>query len=619
MKVIGRKFKLDERFILDERFVLTEAEPAENAASVNGTEGTNNSTQVQDNNASTETVTTSAEQTTNKKQNSKQVSSEAIKNAQTAAKTKIQNTIYEINNKLKIIQNKNSLIKSINSTADEILTLSDATQIKTKLTAIKTSIKNTLQNISKYWDQQYPEVVKILSELDKYINQLDGTAEVGLAKQSAANILKQLSNELLKNEGVSSDVNSQLKAWEDIKTTLTNLIGPVANENSIVIDNLTANDTGTLDVLNKFAKIPSIAAGKYASNDPTKFMQYINSLKDMAETAITDKNTKVSDAETAEDEKLISKERKTSKEDWQTKFNEAEKSGKLEEVDKVWDDYYKIEWPKDEKNIRNLGEAFRVELQYKGFDEETNPFITFVKTLFNKGIYPNSNAYGTIHNAYVQGEITNKVLQGNGILADHNIIFNKSLYTKSPSDILEYLEIWHNAIQSSNNNKYANKVIKQRYDGDQAQFMKDLFWGKPWTTRDQYKKADDAATEGPLRSLRDIEVDFKSIFNEEATSTHKNNTKPFNIEKLEPLIKNDKELAKNMIRYIISNYVKTNASDINKIYKDAGMENDSKALDTTTVPKLSKLLNYKIEQNNVGQYTKEIAEKAGLIKPKEQA
>ena len=129
------------------------------------------------------------------------------------------------------------------------------------------------------------------------------------------------------------------------------------------------------------------------------------------------------------------------KKDWAKLFTDAGNDTDL--IDEIWDDYYETEWGADEEKVKDLGIAFVKELSSLGYTEATNPFITYIKYAFKHGFNLTARTYPALHNAYVNGYITNQDLRktSESAKSDDNLIYCKDLFNDAPMDIYEKLNI----------------------------------------------------------------------------------------------------------------------------------------------------------------------------------
>lgn len=127
----------------------------------------------------------------------------------------------------------------------------------------------------------------------------------------------------------------------------------------------------------------------------------------------------------------------------------------------------------DEKQadaIMNLGSPINFELEDLGFTENTNNFLTFLKSICQQGKPVsldklNSGNYAAIHNAYVYGLIDDNNLQNN--TESMNILSCPNLYERQPAEILNvYLKIYHDIIRSDKKNldKILNIVFNNAFN-----------------------------------------------------------------------------------------------------------------------------------------------------------
>lgn len=263
--------------------------------------------------------------------------------------------------------------------------------------------------------------------------------------------------------------------------------------------------------------------------------------------------------------------------DWQALLNDAADSKTQKDVEKIWEQYYKEEWGPDAQHIKDLGEAFTMELTNLGFTENLNPFITFVKKIFAKKIYPDSNQYGAIHNSFNARRITKEMLKGTGLLGDNNIIFNTSLYTYKSVDILDYIKYWDEGIATCKTSDLAeDEVLRAKYAvpvsnkvKDIGAYIKDAFF----VGGDTRKPEAIAKTPGTLKPLTQIKNTLEDDF-ADGLSDNKTEVEADIETILKDFVAGDKQKAKAAISYI----AKQSYKDANSIKKAIGQatKNDFK-------------------------------------------
>ena len=131
------------------------------------------------------------------------------------------------------------------------------------------------------------------------------------------------------------------------------------------------------------------------------------------------------------------------KKDWATLLKKAQASGDQKEVSNIWNSYLTEEWDNDAQHARDLGEAFIIELENLGFSANINPFINYVRDLFANKIYPNSDRYGALHNAYNRNKVTDTTLKGEDVLQKDNLIFSAYFFEKDSASMLDYIDLWN--------------------------------------------------------------------------------------------------------------------------------------------------------------------------------
>jgi len=124
------------------------------------------------------------------------------------------------------------------------------------------------------------------------------------------------------------------------------------------------------------------------------------------------------------------------KRDWAALYASAATD---EEKQNILEEYYKAEWGNYADTIKALGAVFTSELFALGWNDVTNPLITFLKqNIFRLNI--TKETYSVIHNAYVRGQISGADLRQKGDFGKANIIFNPNLYEKAAVEMVPYLE-----------------------------------------------------------------------------------------------------------------------------------------------------------------------------------
>lgn len=150
----------------------------------------------------------------------------------------------------------------------------------------------------------------------------------------------------------------------------------------------------------------------------------------------------------------------------QKQYKQAlDKCSSVAEEDEVFDDYFITELkalPQD--RLVEISDTFKEELKSLGFDESTNPFITFVKRYLVQNKL-DKYKYNVLHNAYIDGTIKKTDLNGKSIDGWNHIIFNPSLYEQTDKDIIYILKVdeWIKENEYSVKNLVTNKRVIEEY------------------------------------------------------------------------------------------------------------------------------------------------------------
>ena len=143
------------------------------------------------------------------------------------------------------------------------------------------------------------------------------------------------------------------------------------------------------------------------------------------------------------------------------KYDEAlSKTSSAQEEDEVFNAYFNNELELIPKpRLEKIGETFKEELVALGFDETSNPFISFIKQYLAKydmDLYQ----YNIIHNLFIKDVLDKNDLNGKSKDGWNHVIFNPTLYKQSNQDI-EYIIKIDDWIR---NNKYSlqSKITRDK-------------------------------------------------------------------------------------------------------------------------------------------------------------
>lgn len=260
------------------------------------------------------------------------------------------------------------------------------------------------------------------------------------------------------------------------------------------------------------------------------------------------------------------------KRDWATLLKKAQASGDQKEVSNLWNRYFAEEWGPDAQHARDLGEAFIIELENLGFSANVNPFINYVRDLFTSKIYPDSDRYGALHNAYNRNKVTNAMLKGVDILQKKNIIFSAHFFEKDSADILDYIDLWNTCNNLVKTQKLVeNDVLRARYaaGGDKVSEVNNFFTDVFFKPGNAIARTDTPGkTEEDLNEISRIQEVLKLCFNTDVALDKSEELDVTTETILTGFVMGDKAKAKAAINYI-AKQTYTTAVDITNAIKRA--------------------------------------------------
>ena len=260
------------------------------------------------------------------------------------------------------------------------------------------------------------------------------------------------------------------------------------------------------------------------------------------------------------------------KKDWATLLKKAQASGDQKEVSNIWNNYFTEEWGTNAQHAKDLGEAFIIELESLGFSANINPFINYVKDLFTNKIYPDSDHYGALHNAYNRNKITDTTLKGVDILQKNNLIFSAHFFEKDSASMLDYIDLWNTCDNLVKTQKLVkNDVLRTRYANgeDSVKKIDDFFTDVFFKPGNAIAKIDTKGkTTEDLNEISRIQEVLKLCFDTNVT-LDKSEELDATIETiLTDFVAGDKAKAKAAINYIAKQSY-TTAVDITNAIKRA--------------------------------------------------
>lgn len=271
-----------------------------------------------------------------------------------------------------------------------------ATQVFTVYNTEET-IKTAISKTNEYYAKA-SEIAKLLPEIPQYLTE---------------EIIQQI---IKSQEEGSKDIDSYKLALQNITQAYEFILPKEKLNGKIFLENLN-NVKNAYNTIINLDTIKTLLANKKAAEEEEK-----------AKVKAAEK-----DANIAKD---LAKGNETNI--WEVRY---ELCTTKEEYADFWSKYYNTEWGNNNKWAANLGSSFRQLLVQKGFDESTNPFIYWLKTLANTNNNKNFTVVSLdlIIDANKYGIISDSDLLGQGKFKKYNLIFNGNLYVLDTESISEYL------------------------------------------------------------------------------------------------------------------------------------------------------------------------------------
>lgn len=170
-----------------------------------------------------------------------------------------------------------------------------------------------------------------------------------------------------------------------------------------------------------------------------------------------------------------------------------------ENTDKVFEDFYNTELKN--VDVHDIKAAIIEECLSLGFNEATNPFITFLKNYVSKNKINKQNYYN-LHNMYIDGVVTDEMLKNRDIL---HLLYNASFYGL-PNKEQEYILNLYDKLSDEYDLKRLKlkSEIKDLYNFDNQQdiitFLNDIFAAN--STLEYGEKASGDLSRGIARAER---------------------------------------------------------------------------------------------------------------------
>lgn len=211
-----------------------------------------------------------------------------------------------------------------------------------------------------------------------------------------------------------------------------------------------------------------------------------------------------------------------------------------------WSKYYNTEWGNNNKWAANLGSSFRQLLVQNGFDESTNPFIYWLKTLANTNNNKNFTAVSLdlIIDANKSGIILDSDLLGQGKFKKYNLIFNGNLYVLDAESISEYLR-FQQKLSGWNRN------LKPQYEEYYTEAPESIWAYISLKGSDSLTKL--KLVGSPLRTLIDAKKAYSVIASTQDEKDKPKTLKNSEINSMLKFLNNNEDEAKLFLAYLYSN------------------------------------------------------------------
>lgn len=270
------------------------------------------------------------------------------------------------------------------------------------------TIKAAISKTNEYYAKA-SEIAKLLPEIPQYLTE---------------EIIQQI---IKSQEEGSKDIDSYKLALQNITKAYEFILPKEKLNGKIFLENLN-NVKNAYNTIINLDTIKTLLANKKAAEEAEKAKEE----KEKAEEKAAEEKKKKEDNITKE----LAKGNETNI--WEVRY---ELCTTEKEYADFWSKYYNTEWGTNNKWAANLGSSFRQLLVQKGFDESTNPFIYWLKTLANTNNNKNFTVVSLdlIIDANSSGIISESDLLGKGKFKKYNLIFNGNLYVLDTESIFEYL------------------------------------------------------------------------------------------------------------------------------------------------------------------------------------
>lgn len=205
--------------------------------------------------------------------------------------------------------------------------------------------------------------------------------------------------------------------------------------------------------------------------------------------------------------------------DWDLEIKKAAIKG-TKALQKVQKEYYEIEWGDKAELLNSIISAFSQETETYGYTATKNPFIAYLKTIFNNEAickaFKTAKAvnYDLLHNACVNTNITLSDLRGTGEFKENNIIFSPYFYKIDTAECQEYLNLHKYTCELLKKN-FKQELLTQKYSADKVAYYIDLFYQNGNTIMLSDDRIAGHIT-NPFKSIAQIRRELAVAFSESA-------------------------------------------------------------------------------------------------------
>ena len=420
---------------------------------------------------------------------------------------------------VKFLANSKTDIADLNKIKTRLSTYVDAKETRYSFNTIKTwvdtlatqvftvynteeTIKTAISKTNEYYAKA-SEIAKLLPEIPQYLTE---------------EIIQQI---IKSQEEGSKDIDSYKLALQNITKAYEFMLPKEKLNGKIFLENLN-NVKNAYNTIINLNTIKTILANKKSAEEQEK-----------------------ANVKAAEKEANIAKDLAKGNETniWEVRY---ELCTTKDEYADFWSKYYNAEWGNNNKWAANLGSSFRQLLVQKGFDESTNPFIYWLKTLANTNSNKNFTTVSLdlVIDANKYGIISDSDLLGKGKFKKYNLIFNGNLYVLDAESISEYLRFQQKL-------SGWNISLKPQYEGYYNEAPESIWAYISLKDSDSLTQLKPVGS--PLRTLIDAKKAYSAIASTQDEKDKPKTLKDSDINNMLKFLNNNEDEAKLFLAYLYSN------------------------------------------------------------------